>query len=100
LYKSWSSEVGRGHNRENHILNFILKKNLLQNQQANFNKPWYKSSFGKKIKIAQKKGQNIAYTINDKPPNFVIIYVASALRERLQYKDIGTIYMSWQIQCV
>jgi hypothetical protein len=26
---------------------FILKKNLLQNQQANFNQTWYKSSLGK-----------------------------------------------------
>jgi hypothetical protein len=26
---------------------FILKKNLLQNQLANFNQTWYKSSLGK-----------------------------------------------------
>jgi hypothetical protein len=40
--------VGRGHNRENHIyICLYRKKNLLLNQQANFNQTWYKSSLGK-----------------------------------------------------
>jgi hypothetical protein len=39
--------VSGGHNRENHIYMCYIEKNLLQNQQANFNQAWYKSSLGK-----------------------------------------------------
>jgi hypothetical protein len=55
LFKAWSLGVGRGHNRENHIyIGLYRTKNLLQNQQANFNQTWYKSFLGE---IVQIKGQ-------------------------------------------
>ena len=48
LYKPWSPGVGRGHNRENYIYICLYWTNLLlQNQQANFNQTWHKSSLGK-----------------------------------------------------
>jgi hypothetical protein len=48
LFISWSPGVRRGHSRENHIhLCLCWEKNLLQNQQANFNQSWYKSYLGK-----------------------------------------------------
>jgi hypothetical protein len=47
LFTSWSPGVGRGHNRENYIYICLYWKNLLLNQQANFNQTWHKSSLGK-----------------------------------------------------
>jgi hypothetical protein len=61
LFTSWSPWVGRGHDRENHIYIhmyvYIKKKNpLLQNQPANFNRTWYKSSLGNGILSCSNKG--------------------------------------------
>jgi hypothetical protein len=46
LYKSWSPGVRWGHNGGKPFLHvFVLeKKSFTQNQQANFNQTWYKSS--------------------------------------------------------
>jgi hypothetical protein len=34
----------------------LIKKNLLQNQQAKFNQTWYKLSLGKGIQVCSDKG--------------------------------------------
>jgi hypothetical protein len=48
---------------------FILKKNLLQNQQANFNQTWHESSLGKgNSKLFKCKANTLPILISNKGP--------------------------------